>query len=434
MISKNQWRVIAITLAVALLVVSFLTGVMGIVDNLGSVKETQGAYTDFRDELDALKENDAFLAEGKAEYDSAKSEYDSEYAAYEDEYGKYEDAELQYNKDVLEYNTQLIAYSAGKNALGGNADSAVSEGKSKLDEGWKLYNEGKAAYDAGVAEFESRKQEYEKGLSMYEYLLNAIEALEASGMSHDEALAAVGAQAGIELSDEYIAQMKAGIDSAQALIPEAEAKLAEGKAQLDSAYEQLMLGEAGLETAETKLAEANAQLNSMRSSIAGGPARLDAQGQSVSESKAGLDERKAELDAKAEELSVYEDVSEKVSRARDKLIDEGFGGSDDSTEQLISAAGAHEAQLRSEYLKSLISFILTYAGHLLAVAAATAALLLLRKNRLPAALRLSVIGVALGLISVIASIVFGDLDTLAFAAAVLTAIGVGLSSEPDGNE
>lgn len=434
MFSKNQWRILAIVLAVALLVVSFLTGVMGIVDNLGPVKEAQSAYADFHDELSALRENDAFLAEGKAEYESAKADYDAEFAAYEDEYGKYEDAEVQYSKDVLEYNTQLIAYSAGKNALGGAAGSAVSEGKSKLDEGWKLYNEGKAAYDAGLAEFEKQKQEYEKGVSMYEYMLNSIEALEASGMSHDEALAAVGAQAGIELSDEYIAQMKAGIDTAQALIPEAEKKLSEGKAQLDAAYDQLMLGEAGLETAQAQIASAKAQLDSMRSSIASGPARLDEQGQSVSDSKSELDARKSELDAKAEELSVYEDVSEKVSRARDKLIDQGFGDNAAGTEQLISSAGAHEAQLRSEYLKTLISFILTYAGHLLAVASAVAALLLLRKNKLPAAIKLSVVGVALGLISVIASIVFGDLDTLAFAAAVLTAAGVGLTAAPAEDE
>ncbi len=428
MISKNQWRIIALTAAAALLIAAFLTGVTGFIDNMGAVKEAGSAYTEFHDELESLRENDGKLAEGKSEYESAKSAYDSEYAAYEAEYGEYEAADRKYNEDVLEYNRQLIAYSVGKNALSGAG--ALSEGKSQLEAGWAAYNEGKAAYDAGAAEFQKQKQEYEKGVSMYEYMLSAIEGLEASGMSHEQALQAVGAQAGIELSDEYIAEMKAGLDTAQALIPEAEAKLAEGKAKLDTAYDKLMQGEAGLEAAEAQISSAKAQLESIGSSIAGGPARLDADGKTVSETRAALEEKKSALDAEAEELSVYEDIQEKVSRARDKLIDEGFGTAQDDTAKLLSSAGAHEDKLHGDYLRSLISYILTYAGQLLAVAAAAAALLLLGKKRFPAAMKLSCAAVVLGVVSVVSSLVFGDVSTLAFAAAVCAAAGVGLSREP----
>ena len=428
MISKNQWRIIALTAAAALLIVAFLTGVTGFMDNMGAVKEAGSAYTEFHDELESLRENDGKLAEGKSEYESAKSAYDSEYAAYEAEYGEYEAADRKYNEDVLEYNRQLIAYSVGKNALSGAG--ALSEGKSRLEAGWAAYNEGKVAYDAGAAEFQNQKQEYEKGVSMYEYMLSAIEGLEASGMSHEQALQAVGAQAGIELSDEYIAEMKAGLDAAQALIPEGEKRLVEGKAQLDAAYDKLMQGEAGLEAAEAQISAAKAQLESIGSSIAGGPARLDADGKTVSETRAALEEKKSALDAEAEELSVYEDIQEKVSRARDKLIDEGFGTAQDDTAKLLSAAGAHEYKLHGGYLRSLISYILTYAGQLLAVAAAAAALLLLGKKRFPAAMKLSCAAVVLGVVSVVSSLVFGDVSTLAFAAAVCAAAGVGLSGEP----
>ena len=60
-------------------------------------------------------------------------------------------------------------------------------------------------------------------------------------------------------------------------------------------------------------------------------------------------------------------------------------------------------------------------------AAAAAALILLSKKQTSRAFKLAAIGVALGAVSVVASLVYGDIDTLAFAAAVLAALGVGLS-------
>ena len=73
MISKNQWRIIALTAAVALLVVAFLTGVTGAMDNIGAVREAESSYTDFHDELESLRENDLKLAEGRSGYESAKA-------------------------------------------------------------------------------------------------------------------------------------------------------------------------------------------------------------------------------------------------------------------------------------------------------------------------------------------------------------------------
>ena len=286
----------------------------------------------------------------------------------------------------MSYNQQLIAYNVGKNRFNSSgAQSAVSSGRAQLDSGWSSYNEGKAAYDQ---------------------LSSAISELEAKHVPHWMALKIVGGKAGIDLTDSYISDMKA---------------------QLDSAYAQLQQGEAGLTQAQQQIDSAQAQLSGMKQEIESGPAKLDADGQSVADTKAELDKEKEALDAKAEELSVYEDIAEKVERSRESLIDEGYGTAERTTEELLSSAGKHESALHRDYLKAFISFIVTYAAHLLAVAAAAAALILLSKKQTSRAFKLAAIGVALGAVSVVASLVYGDIDTLAFAAAVLAALGVGLS-------
>ena len=106
----------------------------------------------------------------------------------------------------------------------------------------------------------------------------------------------------------------------------------------------------------------------MKQEIESGPAKLDADGQSVADTKVELDKEKEVLDAKAEELLVYKDIAEKVERSRESLIDEGYGTAESTTAELLSSAGKHESALHRDYLRALISFIVTYASHLLAVA------------------------------------------------------------------
>lgn len=386
MVSKNQWRAISIVLAVVLLLAAFMTGLTGIADGFSPVGEVRDDYVSFKKELDALSDNEKALADGKAEYDEKKAAYDEQKAAYDEKYKQYEAADKKYNEDVLSYNQQLIAYNVGKNRFNSSgAQSAVSSGRAQLDSGWASYNEGKAAYDQ---------------------LSSAISELEAKHIPHWMALKIVGGKAGIDLTDSYISDMKA---------------------QLDSAYAQLQQGESGLTQAQQQIDSAQAQLSGMKQEIESGPAKLDADGQSVADTKAELDKEKEALDAKAEELSVYEDIAEKVERSREGLIDEGYGTSDSTTAELLSSAGKHESALHRDYLRALISFIVTYASHLLAVAVAAAALILLAKKQTSRAFKLAAIGAALGAVSVVASLVYGDIDTLAFAAAVLAALGVGLS-------
>lgn len=386
MVSKNQWRAIAIVLAVVLLLAAFMTGLTGIADGFSPVGDVREDYVSFKKELDTLSDNEKALADGKAEYAEKKAAYDEQQAAYNEKYKQYEAADKKYNEDVLSYNQQLIAYNVGKNQFNSSgAQSAVSSGRAQLDSGWASYNEGKAAYDQ---------------------LLSAISELEAKHIPHWMALKIVGGKAGIDLTDSYISDMKA---------------------QLDSAYAQLQQGEAGLTQAQQQIDSAQAQLSGMKQEIESGPAKLDADGQSVADTKAELDKEKEALDAKAEELSVYEDIAEKVERSRESLIDEGYGTAERTTAELLSSAGKHESALHRDYLKALISFIVTYAAHLLAVAAAAAALILLSKKQTSRSFKLAAIGAALGAVSVVASLVYGDIDTLAFAAAVLAALGVGLS-------
>lgn len=393
MVSKTQWRAIAIVLAVVLLLASFMTGLTGIADNINPVGEVREDYAAFKKNLDALSDNDKALKDGKSEYDEKKAAYDELLAAYNEKYAQYEAADKKYNEDVMSYNQQLIAYNVGKNQFSSSgAQSAISSGRAQLDSGWEAYNQGKAAYDQ---------------------LTSAISELESKFVPHRLALKIVGSKAGIDLTDSYISDMKA---------------------QLDSAYAQLQQGESGLSQAQQQVSSAQAQLSSMQSEIESGPAKLDADGASVAAAKAELDKEKEDLDVKAEELSAYEDIEEKVERSRESLIDEGYGTADDTIAELLSSAKKHESSLHWAYLKSLISFIVTYAAHLLAVAAASAALILLGKNQTSRSFKLAALGAALGAVSVIASLVYGFVDTLAFAAAVLAAAGVGLSLNIENEE
>ena len=82
MVSKNQWRAIAIVLAVVLLLAAFMTGLTGIADGFSPVSDVRENYVSFKKELDALSDNEKALADGKAEYDEKKAAYDEQKAAY----------------------------------------------------------------------------------------------------------------------------------------------------------------------------------------------------------------------------------------------------------------------------------------------------------------------------------------------------------------
>ena len=441
--SKNTFRIAAIVVSVLILVCAFLVGAMGIVNGVGTVKDSSAAYERFSNELTALGENRQKLDDGKAQYDKDRAVYDLDKEKYEADLKAFNADEAEYAEKVMEYNGNLVAYSMGQSSLA-SGEAALSEGQAQLAEGWKAYYAGAEMLDQQLSEFENGKAQYEmyqSAAAEYNKLVNTIEVLESVGISHEEALAIISNQLGYELTDETLAFMKQQFDSIKEMIEqsmqgigsmeEAEAMLVEAKAQLDDAYNKLVAGEAAMQAAAEQLESGRAQVGSIGASIVGGKDRLQSTADKIAEAKAGLDQREENLKAKAAELREYETVMEKVQRGRDSLIDAGYGTEADSTEDLIAAASVHEKELRHSSRTDSFSFITAYAAFLLAVVGAAAALLVFKNKKLDSAKLIAVIAAVLGLVSVVASIVFGKVETLAFCGSVLALVGIALTEQPE---
>ena len=180
-----------------------------------------------------------------------------------------------------------------------------------------------------------------------------------------------------------------------------------------------------------QLAAGEKQISELEKEISGGQGKLNEQQKAISDKRTELEKTKADLDARSEKLEAYEDTSEKTQRSRDNLIDEGYGTAEDDNAAILSAAQKHEDKLHGEYLKASISYSVTNITRLLAIVSAVIALLKLRKNKLKPATKLAIAATAFGAVSLIASIVFGSVHSLAFAAAVFTAVGVCLTEKPE---
>ena len=200
---------------------------------------------------------------------------------------------------------------------------------------------------------------------------------------------------------------------------------------MSSAKSELKKGESELKNAKSQLQEGEKQVSELKKEISGGQSKLDKEKKALEDKRAELEKTKEELEKRSEKLKAYEDISEKAQRSRDKLIDEGYGTAEDDNAAILSAAQKHEDQLHGDYLKSTVSFTVTYIAHMLAIVAAVIALLKLKKRRLKTATVFAVIAVVCGAASLIASVVFGSVHSFAFAAAVFTAVGVCLTAKPE---
>lgn len=456
MLNRNQLRTIFVVLAAILLVISFMLGITGLTDNLGVIKESRSDYDSFKGSVDTLRENYAAQESGAEDYAIRKEAYDKRLADYEDKLSVLNDDESGFAEDVLDYNSKLVQYSAGKTAISAG-QKALDDGKAQINKGWSGYEQGKAAYDAGVKEaneklalyeqgkaaYELGLKEYEAGLEGFNQLMTAIQMMESSGVPHEQALAIISQQAGIQLSDEYIAATKTKLDTAKAeldsakaqldagqeAIPGAEKQMKDAKDQLDAVYAQLSAGEKELNAAAKQLDAGKAELEKIKSDIDSGKGELASRSEALEAKKAELDAEKAELDAEKAELKVYENTRDKVSRRCEMLINDGYGKAGDDTDTIIAAADAHADKLHSEYKTQLLSFVVTYVCHLVAVLAAAVALIMVKKH-FPAARVISIVTVGLGVAALIASIVctaIDKVDTTAFAAAVFTAAGICLT-------
>lgn len=321
----------------------------------------------------------------------------------------------------MNYNQKLAQYNVGKDAVS-SGKTAYNEGKAQLDAGWDAYNEGSEQlknYDKAKAQYDKAKAQCDESLAAYNKLTKAISDLEAKGVPHRVALAMVSVSAGQRITDDSLAEMKSQLDSA--------------KKQLDTAKKQLdqaAKAKEQLKDAKNQLAAGEKQISELEKEISGGQGKLNEQQKAISDKRTELEKTKADLDARSEKLEAYEDTSEKAQRSRDNLIDEGYGTAEDNA-AILSAAQKHEDKLHGEYLKASISYSVTNITRLLAIVSAVIALLKLRKNKLKPATKLAIAATAFGAVSLIASIVFGSVHSLAFAAAVFTAVGVCLTEKPE---
>lgn len=315
----------------------------------------------------------------------------------------------------MNYNQKLAQYNVGKDAVS-SGKTAYNEGKAQLDAGWDAYNEGSEQ----LKNYDKAKAQYDESLAAYNKLTKAISDLEAKGVPHRVALAMVSVSAGQRITDDSLAEMKSQLDSAQKQLDTA-------KKQLDQAAK----AKEQLKDAKSQLAAGEKQISELEKEISGGQGKLNEQQKAISDKRTELEKTKADLDARSEKLEAYEDTSEKAQRSRDNLIDEGYGTEEDDNAAILSAAQKHEDKLHGEYLKASISYSVTNITRLLAIVSAVIALLKLRKNKLKPATKLAIAATAFGAVSLIASIVFGSVHSLAFAAAVFTAVGVCLTEKPE---
>lgn len=436
MLGKNQMRIISLVLAVALLVVAFMVGVLNKSDDKLELKQVQQEYTDFKTLVDGLSENDQKLADGKAEYDEEKAAYDEDKAAYDKAVADCDAAEVKFDEDVIDYNSKIVQYNVGKDAVSSGKD-AYDKGKAQLDAGWETVNQGEEQlknYEKAKSAYNSAKAQYDEGLAAYNKLTDAIAELEDKGMPHVVALTMVSATTGQIITDDSLDEMQSQLSSAKKQLDTAKKQLDQAekaKQQLSSAKKQLQKGESELKNAQSQLAAGEKQVSELEKEISGGQERLDAQLKQINDTRAQLEQTAEELDARNEKLKEYESISEKMQRNRDRLIDAGYGTNDDDNATILAAAQKHEDRLHSEYLKATVSYTVTNAAYMFSILAAVVALVMLKKGKLKPSAVLAVTAAALGAVSLIASVVFGSVHSLAFAAAVFTAVGVCLTERPE---
>ena len=82
-------------------------------------------------------------------------------------------------------------------------------------------------------------------------------------------------------------------------------------------------------------------------------------------------------------------------------------------------------------MRATVSYDVAYIAYALAIVAAVIARIKLKKDSLKPATRLAIAAAALGAVSLIASAVFGSVHSLAFGAAVFTAVGVCLTEKTE---
>lgn len=325
MTDRKSLAVISVVTVIACLFALFagLSAYSNCRDSIVDEKEALDELTERNDKLD---EAITLLDKDADKYAALKSDFDTASADYDARLKEHEAAVKEYEETVISFNQDLMTYSVGKGAM--SQAGALDEGKAQLASGWDAYNEGVAAFEEGKAQ--------------YDQLMSTIERMQKMGVPRVVILGILNTQAGMPITEESIAEMKAGIEEGQAQLDMAKAQLEEGQRQLDSAEQQLRQGQA--------------QINEIGNNMDSNRAGLENSAAEIEESQKALDEAKEKLDAQKEELKKYERAEETVDRGISKLVDSNLAKEGDTPEQALTLARAEQNKLQRAYSIKSVSF------------------------------------------------------------------------------
>lgn len=311
------------TLTAVICVLALVAAMAGFANSLDGTSDKKAAYDAMNEKTQKLEDNRNIVKNEKSGYEKNKAAYEVALSAYDEDYAAYEESVADYESAVMEYNINLVTYSAGKSAAA-SGQSKIEQGKQEIAAGWDGYNQGVAALDAGIQQ--------------YNQLISGIAAMEAQGMPHEMALAAVSEAAGVTVTDETIAQTKQQLDSSKAQLDELKAGLESGSAQLNAAQSQLN------------------QLTSMGAKLPDDFAQLSDSEAQLKADKAALDERSEALSKQKDEIENYEDAEIKAVRFENELKDAGIKGDD-----ILQAAKSETLKLKTAYIINRAASILMTA-------------------------------------------------------------------------
>lgn len=344
MTKRTSLAVISAITVIACLFTLF-AGISGYNKCKDSIKDEKKHLDSLTELVDKFDEASTLLKKDADKYAALQSEYDKVSAEYNAKLEQHDADVKAYEEGVVKYNQDLMSYSVGKNALG--SASMLGEGKAQLSSGWDAYNQGLAAYEEGLTQFNQGREQYNQ-------LMEGIQSMESKGMPHFLVLQIISAQAGTNINDSKIAEMKAGIDEGQAQLDQA-------KAQLDAAYAQLSEGQAQLDQAEQQIAKGKAEINAIGSNLPSSREELDTASANIDEAEESLGKMKTELDKKEEALKVYKDSEETVKRSVSKLVDMGIVKENSSAKKALKLAHREEDSLSKSYNLKAAAFSLGLA-------------------------------------------------------------------------
>lgn len=457
---KKPSRTISLILAAAC-IFALVAGIAGFSNGMAGVNGKKDAYTKLEARLDELSGTMDTVQQQKADYDALKADYDAALEEYDEQLTEHQAVKKDFEGSVLDYNQGLIGDAGLEQltmalALSSNVNmewdrNELSKSKSAYERGLKEYEAAKKTYDEANTQLQNGRYAYQQGLgqfdeakkqiasgqrqydialaaynssySLYKRITDGLAMIEKYGVIHRLALRTISGQIGQEITDNFIAEVKARFEEAQAQLNEigaqidqAKAIVANGEGQIAAAGAQLNEGEAQLREMKQKLDAGLVELNAAKeildskapddprsstppeealpedselrkaqialakleriSSIDGSlmdtPEGLDQASALVKKNEITLNNFKVGLDSAKKQLDVYEALEAAVQRGSEQLANEGYGTKGDSASNIIEAAYTVADEQKADYSRtafgntaSLILMLISAAGAVL---------------------------------------------------------------------